>query len=111
MRETTTRKFTGAAYLHGALCGLAAVSSWAGNIVVGSLGLWSELTAWDITGIRFTVAGALLGPLLARSGLALDRLGWLGSPRLSSAERPPSCWRMRVCCSRPRRMPERSFPA
>jgi drug/metabolite transporter (DMT)-like permease len=78
MRETTTRKFSGAVYLHGALCGLAAVSIWAGNIVVGSLGLRSELTAWDITAIRFSVAGALLGPLLARSGLALDRLGWLG---------------------------------
>jgi drug/metabolite transporter (DMT)-like permease len=78
MLETTTRERTTAVYAHGALCGLAAVSIWAGNIVVGSLGLRSSLTAWDITAIRFAVAGLLLAPLLARSGLALDRLGWLG---------------------------------
>jgi drug/metabolite transporter (DMT)-like permease len=78
MSETTTRERTAAAYAHGALCGLAAVSIWAGNIIVGSLGLRSSLTAWDITAIRFAVAGLLLAPLLARSGLAVDRLGWLG---------------------------------
>jgi drug/metabolite transporter (DMT)-like permease len=78
MPQTTTRERTAAVYAHGALCGLAAVSIWAGNIIVGSLGLRSNLTAWDITAIRFAVAGLLLAPLLARSGLALDRLGWLG---------------------------------
>jgi drug/metabolite transporter (DMT)-like permease len=78
MLQTTIRERTAAEYAHGALCGLLAVSIWAGNIIVGSLGLRSSLTAWDITAIRFAVAGALLGPLLARSGLALDRLGWLG---------------------------------
>ena len=78
MLEAVTRERTAAEYAHGALCGLAAVSIWAGNIIVGSLGLRSSLTAWDITAIRFAVAGLLLGPLLARSGLALDRLGWLG---------------------------------
>jgi drug/metabolite transporter (DMT)-like permease len=78
MIETTTRDRTTAEYTHGALCGLAAVSIWAGNIVVAGLGLRSSLTAWDITAIRFAVAGLLLAPLLWRSGLALDRLGWLG---------------------------------
>jgi drug/metabolite transporter (DMT)-like permease len=78
MLEAVTRERSAAEYAHGALCGLAAVSIWAGNIIVGSLGLRSSLTAWDITAIRFAVAGLLLGPLLARSGLALDRLGWLG---------------------------------
>jgi len=78
MPETMTEQRTAATYAHGALCGLAAVSIWAGNIIVGSLGLRSSLTAWDITAIRFAVAGLLLAPLLARSGLALDRLGWLG---------------------------------
>ena len=67
-----------ATYAHGALCGLAAVSIWSGNIVVGGLGLRSSLTAWDITAIRFAVAGVLLAPLLMRLGLALDRLGWWG---------------------------------
>jgi drug/metabolite transporter (DMT)-like permease len=78
MLEMTRRERTGVAYMHGALAGLAAVSIWAGNIIVGSLGLRSSLTAWDITAIRFAVAGSLLAPLLAREGLALDRLGWLG---------------------------------
>ena len=78
MLDTMARERSAAAYAHGALCGLAAVSIWAGNIIVGSLGLRASLTAWDITAIRFAVAGLLLAPLLARSGLALDRLGWLG---------------------------------
>ena len=78
MVDTTARERTAAVYARGALCGLAAVSIWAGNIVVAGLGLRSSLTAWDITAIRFVVAGLLLAPLLARSGLALDRLGWLG---------------------------------
>ncbi len=78
MLETTARDTGATAYAQGALCGLAAVGIWAGNIVVGSLGLRSSLTAWDITAIRFVVAGLVLAPLLVRSGLALERLGWLG---------------------------------
>jgi len=77
MLQTMTRERS-AKYAQGALCGLAAVSIWSGNIIVGSLGLRSSLTAWDITAIRFAVAALLLAPLLMRSGLALDRLGWLG---------------------------------
>jgi len=65
-------------YARGAICGLAAVSIWAGNIVVAGLGLRSSLTPWDISAIRFGVAGVLLLPYLAREGLALDRLGWVG---------------------------------
>ena len=65
-------------YVRGAACGLAAVSIWAGNIVVAGLGLRSNLTPWDISAIRFCVAGVLLLPYLARDGLALDRLGWVG---------------------------------
>ena len=66
------------AYTRGALFGLAAVSIWAGNIVVAGLGLRSSLTPWDISAIRFGVAGLLLAPYLLREGLAFDRLGWLG---------------------------------
>src|SRR3954465_12342874 len=68
----------GSAYTRGALYGLAAVSIWAGNIVVAGLGLRSSLTPWDISAIRFGVAGLLLAPYLLREGLAFDRLGWLG---------------------------------
>jgi drug/metabolite transporter (DMT)-like permease len=65
-------------YVRGALCGLAAVSIWAGNIVVAGLGLRSSLTPWDIAAIRFGVAGLVLMPYLIRRGVALDRLGWIG---------------------------------
>jgi len=67
-----------AEYVRGALCGLAAVSIWAGNIVVGGLGLRSSLTPWDIAAIRFGIAGLVLMPYLIQRGVALDRLGWSG---------------------------------
>jgi drug/metabolite transporter (DMT)-like permease len=66
------------AYVRGAVLGLAAVSIWAGNIVVGGLGLRSSLTPWDISAIRFGVAGLVLLPYLMQRGLALERLGWIG---------------------------------
>jgi len=69
---------TTAEYARGSLFGLAAVLIWAGNIVVADLGLRSSLTPWDISAIRFGVAGLVLVPYLMRSGLAADRLGWIG---------------------------------
>jgi drug/metabolite transporter (DMT)-like permease len=78
MSGTATNGRTTSAYTRGALYGLAAVSIWAGNIVVAGLGLRFSLTPWDISAIRFGVAGLLLLPLLLREGLAFDRLGWLG---------------------------------
>jgi len=78
MTQTAASERTTAKYARGALFGLAAVSIWAGNIVVAGLGLRSSLTPWDITAIRFAVAGLVLLPFLVRRGLALDRLGWLG---------------------------------
>jgi drug/metabolite transporter (DMT)-like permease len=69
---------TAAEYTRGALYGLAAVSIWAGGIVVARLGLRTSLTPWDIAALRFGVAGLLLVPYLLREGLALERLGWIG---------------------------------
>ena len=46
--------------------------------MVADLGLRSSLTPWDISAIRFGVAGLVLVPYLMRSGLAADRLGWIG---------------------------------
>jgi drug/metabolite transporter (DMT)-like permease len=69
---------TSAEYTRGALYGLAAVSIWAGWIVVARLGLRTSLTPWDIAALRFGVAGLLLLPYLLRKGLAIERLGWLG---------------------------------
>lgn len=65
-------------YARGAIYGLAAVCIWAGFIVVSRLGVRTSLTPWDVAAIRFGVAGVLLAPYLARKGLALDRLGWIG---------------------------------
>jgi drug/metabolite transporter (DMT)-like permease len=78
MTRTVASERTTAEYARGALFGLAAVSIWAGNIVVAGLGLRSNLTPWDISAIRFGVAGLALVPYLIRRGLALDRLGWIG---------------------------------
>jgi drug/metabolite transporter (DMT)-like permease len=69
---------TSTAYARGAVYGLAAVSIWAGNIVVAGFGLKSSLTPWDISAIRFLLAGLLLLPFLLQVGLAFDRLGWIG---------------------------------
>src|ERR1700704_4334037 len=65
-------------YTRGALYGLAAVSIWSGWIVVARLGLRTSLTPWDIAALRFGVAGLLLLPYVISSGLAFDRLGWIG---------------------------------
>ena len=78
MAQTEALERPTTAYVRGAVLGLAAVSIWAGNIVVAGLGLRSNLTPWDISAIRFAVAGLVLLPYLARRGLALDRLGWIG---------------------------------
>jgi drug/metabolite transporter (DMT)-like permease len=69
---------TSSEYARGALYGLAAVSIWAGFIVVARLGLRTDLTPWDIAAIRFCVAGSLLLPYAIHKGLALERLGWTG---------------------------------
>jgi drug/metabolite transporter (DMT)-like permease len=65
-------------YAWGTLYGLAAVSIWAGFIVVARLGIRTSLTPWDITAIRFAVSGSLLLPYAIHKGLALERLGWTG---------------------------------
>jgi drug/metabolite transporter (DMT)-like permease len=64
--------------LKGAAYGLGAASIWAGWSVVTRLAVTTNLDAWDIAALRFGVAGFLLAPVVARRGLARDRLGWLG---------------------------------
>ena len=67
-----------ARYLLGASCGLAAVSIWAGWIVIARQGVQTSLTPWDIAALRFGVAGVLLLPFVLAKGVAIDRLGWSG---------------------------------
>lgn len=66
----------GTPYAVGALCGLAAVSIWAGWMAITRLGVTTSLTVYDLTMLRFGTAGFLLLPVLLRHGLALERLGW-----------------------------------
>jgi drug/metabolite transporter (DMT)-like permease len=54
------------------------VSIWSGWIVAARLGLRTSLTPWDITAIRFAVAGVIVLPYLLRKGLAVERLGLSG---------------------------------
>ncbi|HEV3183495.1 MAG TPA: DMT family transporter, partial [Xanthobacteraceae bacterium] len=65
-------------YLKGAVYGLAAVSIWAGWSVMTRLAVTTSLDAWDVAALRFGVAGVLLAPVVARRGLARERLGWFG---------------------------------
>jgi drug/metabolite transporter (DMT)-like permease len=67
-----------AEYARGAAYGLAAVSIWAGWMVIARLGLKTSLTPWDIAALRFAVAGVILLPYLIRHGVARERLGWSG---------------------------------
>lgn len=71
-------KPTTSEYVRGSLYGLGAVSIWASWIVAVRLGIRTSLTPWDITALRFGVAGLILLPYLMKKGLALDRLGGLG---------------------------------
>ena len=69
---------TAPGYVRGVLYGLAAVCIWAAFIVVSRLGVRTSLTPLDVAAIRFGVAGVILLPYVARKGLALERLGWIG---------------------------------
>ena len=80
-----------ATYARGALFGLAAVSIWAGNMrrcCGRGLGLGSNLTPWDISAIRFAVAGA--GFLLPLSDA---KRSCPGSPRLDRIGGARAWWR------------------
>jgi hypothetical protein len=71
-------KPTSSEYIRGSLYGLAAVSMWAAWVVAVRYGIKTSLKPWDLTAIRFGVAGLILLPYLLKKGLAVDRLGGLG---------------------------------
>ena len=102
---------TAAEYTRGALYGLAAVSIWAGWIVVARLGLRTSLTPWDIAALRFGVAGLLLLPYVLSKGAARERLGWIGLAAIVLGAAPRSCLQMPACCLRLRHMRGLFFPA
>ena len=69
---------TSSEFLLGAFYGLAAVGLWASWIVAVRFGITTNLTPWDITALRFAVAGSIMLPYLLRKGLGIDRLGGMG---------------------------------
>lgn len=77
-RVSVLSRPTTSEYIRGSLYGLAAVSMWAAWVVAVRLGIRTSLKPWDITAIRFGVAGLILLPYLLKKGLAIDRLGWVG---------------------------------
>ncbi|KAF1047780.1 DMT family transporter [Xylophilus sp.] len=65
---------TGRTRLAGVLCGLAAALIWGGFPVMTRLGVaYSSFDLYDVTFLRFSVAGLLLAPVLVRTGFG--RLG------------------------------------
>ncbi len=58
----------------GLLCGLIAALIWGAWPVVSRLGVQQTLSAYDITALRFAVAGVILLPIVWRRGAA--GLGW-----------------------------------
>src|ERR1700730_5568926 len=65
-------------FVIGAVSAIAAVAIWAGWLVMMRVGVNTTLTAFDLTAVRFGVAGVVLLPVVLRRGLAFNRLGWLG---------------------------------
>lgn len=76
--NASTRLSLNPGYLAGAACGFAAVSIWSSWHVLTRLAVTTGLDAWDITALRFGVAGILVSPVIIQRGFAFDRLGWSG---------------------------------
>ena len=54
---------------------VVAILIWSGSLVLLRLGVTTGLTAYDLTALRFGVAGALLLPVLIRKGAGAERPG------------------------------------
>ena len=67
----------------GILYVLFSVLVWGGWIVITRYSVRGTLTTFDITALRFGVAGALLLPVLFRKGLHIGPYGWKGGVALA----------------------------
>ena len=70
-------------FITGALSAIAAVTIWAGWLVIMRLGVTTTVPVPDLAALRFGVAGLVLLPIVLRRGLALDRLGLWGLAALA----------------------------
>src|SRR6267142_6372214 len=55
-------------FVNGAVCAIPAVAIWAGWLVMMRVGVNTTLTAFDLTALRFGVAGVVLLPVVVRRG-------------------------------------------
>lgn len=55
-----------------------AIVIWSGSLVLLRLGVTTNLNTYDLTVLRFGVAGVVLLPVVIKQGIALDRLGTIG---------------------------------
>jgi drug/metabolite transporter (DMT)-like permease len=78
-----------ARYLKGAVHGFAAAAIWASWSAMTRFAVTTSFDPWDVALLRYGLAGVLLVPVLARRGLARDRLGWLGLAALVAGAGAP----------------------
>lgn len=65
--------------IKGTACVLFSVLVWSGWMVASRYGVKGTLSAYDITAIRFTVAGLLLAPVAFKRGLTAGPYGFWGA--------------------------------
>ncbi len=68
----------------GCTWGLIAATLAAGWMVFTRMGVLLTLSPYDITAIRFGVAGAILLPVVLRRGISVGGFGWLGAVALAT---------------------------
>lgn len=73
MKNTLSPRQQGIGYV------LFAIMVWSGWMVLSSHGVRGSLTAYDITALRFGVAGIILLPVLVKKGFRIGPYGVLGS--------------------------------
>jgi len=79
----------GRTFLIGCLCAISAVTIWAGWIVLTRLSVSRILGVYDITALRFSVAGLLLLPVVLRRSGTLRRIGWGGGLIMATGSGAP----------------------
>ncbi|MDX1975584.1 MAG: DMT family transporter [Rickettsiales bacterium] len=63
----------------GTICLLIAVTVWSGWVLFGRYSVRASLSAYDITALRFSVAGVFLLPVLLRKGMKVGPWGYKSS--------------------------------